>query len=201
MKPTFNTMKSLRTLLLFAILSLFISCKKSETTAATGEYYYQATIGGTAYSENIPLNNTSVNLEAGSSVGGLNDVVFSSSVANYASGRTYLLISKGVMNNYLSATNTEFKNFFAPGTYAYGSFGSNGMTINWKDPGGLIWSTDTGTADQTGSTIRIVSVTDHNGTNGTFYLKTTIEFNCKLYDGAGNRKDASGTFVGLFGKI
>lgn len=189
------------TVIMLGFLTIFASCKKSETTAATGEYYYQATIGGTAYSENIPLNNTSASLEAGSSVGGLNDVVFSSNVANYAAGRTYLLISKGVMNNYLSATNQDFKNFFAPGTYSFGSFGSNGMTINWKDPSGMIWSTDTGSTDQTGSTIRIVTVTDQSGSTGTYYIKTTVEFNCKLYDGAGNMKQASGTYVGLFGKI
>jgi hypothetical protein len=36
---------------------------------------------------------------------------------------------------------------------------------------------------------------------GTLYLKTKIEFNRKLYNDAGDVKQASGTFVGLFGKF
>jgi hypothetical protein len=192
-------MKQFSALLLLLIAFSFTSCKKSNSSDSNGEYYYDATIDGTRYSVNIPANNSNFELEAGSSLGGFNTVVFSANITDYGTNGSTLSISKGMMPDYQDATISDFKNFFTPGAYNYSDLGENGMTIQWQDPSGNFWTTE-GT-DQTGSTIRIVSIEDRPDDLGTYYMKTKVEFTCRLTDGAGNIKIASGTLVGLFGMI
>lgn len=179
---------------------LLSSCKKDDTSA-NSEYYYDASIGGEQFKEAIARNNTNSNLEAGSALLGFNDVTFAASIVNNGTNGTHLGIAKGVMHNYLDATDAQFRSFFTPGQYNYGLDPNDGFSIEWKDRNGTLWSSFEGTADQTGSTISILSITESPDAFGTLYLKTSIQFNCKLYDGNGNVKQATGTFVGLFGKI
>jgi hypothetical protein len=195
-------MKKLFVFLFLGMIFFLSSCKKSETPNNDNEsYYYDAVIGGVAYKETIPFDNTNSDLEAGSSLGGTNDVVFSANISNNGTNGTSMGISKGLFHNYLSTTEAAFKNFFAPGDYNYAPYGDDGVTLGWLDKNGTDWSTEYGTGIQTGSTFKIISITEQRSITGELYIKTTIQFNCKLYDGNGNVKQATGTFVGLFGMI
>lgn len=63
----------------------------------------------------------------------------------------------------------------------------DGVRVEWTDPLGTKWSTDRGTADQTGSNFSInenMSTGDPVGPRFTF----KVIFNCRLYDDAGNSK-------------
>jgi hypothetical protein len=102
-------------------------------------------------------------------------------------GSTELIVKKGLLYNYPSSTFTDFKNFFLPGNYSYSTSGSeNGISIEWKDPQGKVWKSDNAPRTQTGSSFNIISSEEFNF-NGNFMLvKVYAEFDCTLYDDAGN---------------
>ena len=102
-------------------------------------------------------------------------------------GATELIVKKGLLYNYPSSTFTDFKNFFMPGNYPYTtSVSNNGISIEWKDPEGKVWKSDNIPKTQTGSKFTIISSEEFNF-NGNFKLvKVYAEFNCTLYDAAGN---------------
>jgi hypothetical protein len=195
-------MKRTLFLAILTISTILSSCKKDDPSGdSNGVYYYEATIDGVKYKVSIPLDNFDPNLMAGSGIAGSDDVVFSSNISDYRANGSELGITKGVMSEYFNSTNQEFRNFFAPGNYNYSSFGQNGVTIDWLDKSGKLWSTENAPALQNGSSFKIVSIEDLPDSRGILYIKTTIQFSCKLYDEAGNVKQASGTYVGIFGKI
>ncbi len=152
----------------------------------TDEIYYKATIGGVNYFQSVTATN---NYEAGSGMGGTDDVVFGGGI-NYANpplpaGLTQMSVDKGLMHNYLSATKSQFKAFFAPGIYPYApasySLG-DGISIVWNDPLGGDWDTRDGTVDQAGSNFKIISTEDSYDAIGRYYIKVKMQFNCKLYN-------------------
>ncbi len=207
-------MKKVKLLPFLSLLLFFVSCKKDSSNNDTQEnlanaYYYEATIGGINYKEVITQNNTNQNLGLGSgfSLNG-DDATFHSEIINEQAGRTTISIGKGILYNYPTATLESFKNFFKPASYPYaqypnnnnGGLLSNGISIDWKDKTGKEWSSIFGTANQTGSTFKILSADGFLGNGQSFlYDKVTIEFTCKLYDGNGNSLPASGKYVGQFG--
>jgi hypothetical protein len=176
----------------------------------TSVYYYKATIGGINYSQNVTASN---GYEAGSGSAGVDDVSFGAGIyyANtpVPAGSTGMGVEKGVMHNYLSATNVTFKAFFTPGNYPYAPPGfhtfdnGNGVAIGWSDPSGEYWDSHAGTADQTGSTFKIISVVDSYDAIGNYYITVKMQFNCKLYNiNTGAVKQlTNGEMVGLFGKL
>jgi hypothetical protein len=195
-------MKRTLFLTILTISTIVSSCKKNDPSGdSNGAYYYEATIDGVKYKVSIPADNSDPNLVAGSGIGGSDDVVFSSNVSDYRGNASEMGISKGVMSDYINSTNQEFRNFFAPGNYSYSSLGQNGVTVDWLDKTGKLWSTENAPGLQNGSSFKIVSIEDKGNPLGILYIKTTIQFSCKLYDEAGNVKQASGTYVGIFGKI
>lgn len=170
------------------------------TPATDYSFYYQATIDGTNYKEVVTETN---GYEAGSGAGGVDDVVVSGSInlTNTTVKGTTLGIGKGTIHNYLSTSNAVFKNFFTPGTYPYSPRASAGVAIDWTDKNGVTWSTDAGSADQTGSVFKITAVEDFPSFNA-YYIKVTVEFNCKIYNDAGESKVlTNGKAVVAFGKI
>ncbi|MBK9274412.1 MAG: hypothetical protein IPM49_07715 [Flavobacteriales bacterium] len=88
----------------------------------------------------------------------------------------------------------------ALGSRSYGAFLWNqstlayevvdGVRVEWTDPLGVKWSTDRGTADQTGSSF---SINERTSTGDPFGPRFTfkVTFNCRLYDGAGNSKQVT----------
>lgn len=152
----------------------------------TDEIYYKATIGGVNYFQNVTASN---NYEAGSGMGGTDDVVFGGGI-NYANpplpaGLTQMSVDKGLMHNYLSATESQFKAFFTPGIYPYApssySLG-DGISIAWTDPLGGDWDTRDGRVDQAGSNFKIISTEDSYDAIGRYYILVKMQFNCKLYN-------------------
>jgi hypothetical protein len=169
---------------------------------AAGEFYYEATIDGVVYKEIATGTN---GYEAGSSIGGFEDVIFSSNISPATqpipANQTEFTISKGVLHNYSTATNETFKSFFAPGTYPLVTSGSDGITLSWTDGSGTLWTTDNPPGTQTGSLFTIIS-TEELPVVTDYYIKVTATFNCTLYDLNGNSITVSdGTYVGVFGKL
>ncbi|MBC7848463.1 MAG: hypothetical protein H7Y31_01945 [Chitinophagaceae bacterium] len=173
---------------------------------STGDYYYKATIGGVNYSQTVTDDN---DYEAGSGMGGMNEVVFGAGI-NYMNrplpaGFTEIGVSKGKMLDYSNATPATFTAYFSPGNYPYAppSYNDgNGIQIFWTDPTGKEWSTINGTANQTGSTFKIISVADSFDALGRVYRDVKMEFTCKLYDEAGAVKQlTNGEMFVVFGML
>lgn len=169
------------------------TCLINVTVATTGggggtpgEYYYKATIDGVNYVQDVTLSN---GFEAGSGMGGLDDVVFGGGI-NWANpptpaGKTEFAIDKGIMHNYQTATEAQFKAFFPVGnvSYAPASFSNgDGVKVYWSDPAGEHWETRDGPVDQTGSTFTIISAQGFVDLTGGYYIKVKVQFSCKLYN-------------------
>lgn len=190
------------------------TCKLTVVCSAAGsgggggaEFYYKATIDGVNYEQGV----TDVNgYEAGSGMGGVDEVAFGGGI-NWANppvpaGKTEMGVSKGLMRNYLAATEAQFKAFFAPGNYSYApsSFSQgDGVSITWTDPAGEYWDTRDGRVDQAGSTFKIISTEDARDAIGNYYVKVKMQFNCKLYNiNTGAVKTVTnGEIVVLFGML
>jgi hypothetical protein len=171
--------------------------KKDQNTASS--YYYKATIGGKAYTETATSDG---NIESGSGVDGTDDVVIFADIESHLTGGNQLSIAKGTLHGYLTATQANFKSFFAPGTYSYSQDASNGIEVSWVDADNNEWSTSLGTADQTGSKFSIVSADDDADALNKYYVKVKATFNCILYDGNGNKLAVTnGEMVGDFGPL
>ncbi|MGB4771932.1 MAG: hypothetical protein WBP58_10755 [Chitinophagaceae bacterium] len=197
-------MKKTLLLSLLTVLTFITACKKNDPATNTdSEFYYEATIDGAKYKVSAPPDNANPDFSAGSGLTALGfDATYTSNISDYRPNGTGMFVSKGILIDYLTSTDQEFRNFFAPGIYNYAPTFSEGVTIAWADKAGKIWVTDNAPEDQTGSSFRIISSEDSPGDiRGRLYVKTKIQFNCKLYDEAGNVKQASGTYVGLFGKV
>ena len=178
-----------------ALIFLAAGCSKDNTSdSAKVKFYYQATIGGADYKVEIPYDNMNANLISGANIAGMDEVVFTSYVTDLGDNGTGMIVEKGLMADYHDATTSDFKDFFGVGPHQLAIAGLHGVWIDWRDENGDIWTTKNGN-DQTGSTFNIVNVEEYDGPSE---LKVTIQFNCKLYDGLGNFKSASGTYVGVF---
>jgi|SRR5665213_1236598 len=186
--------------LAIALLSvLFFSCSKSKDSASqSGTYYFKANIGGKSYNVSATSNGT---IEAGSGVDGTDDVAIFGTIDNNTDGSEFS-ITKGLMHSFTTASQTDMKNFFKAGTYNYSAGAQNGIDISWYDANGKSWSTSSGSADQTGSNFKIVSVMDDPDAAGRYYVKVQSSFNCILYDGTGNSMLLTGgQMVGAFGPL
>lgn len=172
--------------------------------------YYRIQVGTHLhYQEATQLNG----FIAGSSVNGTDDVSLTADIGPdgppYPTNSTSLSVTKGIMHNYLSSSNIQFKSYFSPGTYnfttgpAYAPFqNGNGFHIEWTDSTGKIWTTYSGTGDQTGSAIEIISVDDSPDPIN-YYIRVKLRFTCKLYreDTGEAQQLLNGEFDGLFGKF
>lgn len=104
-------------------------------------------------------------------------------------------IDKGTYK-FVGWDSTAFTTFFAEQSWPYSPDAVNGIAIAYFDANGTKWSTDQGTANQTGSTfvIQDTKLLDFFGTN---YINVKASFNCKVYDGTGASKvitDGVGVF-------
>ena len=89
---------------------------------------------------------------------------------------------------------SEFEQFFSPGTYPIVPDNEQGVQINYKDATGVNWSSYTGLAEQPGSTFEITEMVSGE-VQGSYFVVTRGTFSCKLYNDAGDVKDCSGTFT------
>jgi hypothetical protein len=139
---------------------------------------------------------------AGSS--GTSTAEYSAYFYNTDTEDTYFSIDKGTI--YTPGTShpdtAAFRMFFAPGTVNYSSAVApahiNGIVIEHKDDSGVMWASDKGSANQTGSVFTIVS-SKQVFSFGDQQMKIYATFNCKVYDDNGNSKTlTNGKFVGYF---
>lgn len=172
------------------------------------DYYYKLIIDGKTYQQTVATNNDYI---AGSSLSSSGyEANLSASIEYYVigqssipKGQTTFKVTKGTFHGYdYNITNDSFKSFFTVGSYTViKSFADgDGITMEWLDATGAKWNTN---GDQTGSTFNIVSVTDAPNINGIFYLKTKMQFKCKLYnESTGVMKQVtSGEMISFFGHI
>jgi hypothetical protein len=197
----------------FALKAGIVTCSATmevlpadANNGGTSDYYYKITIDGKTYEQHVTMDN---NYEAGSGLGGGDDVTITASI-NYGesdppAGTTGFGVTIGMMHHYMNATNADFKAYFAPRTRVYTKDFSvaDGVNLGWTDANGEEWGTDYGTGDQTGSTFSIISFADATDLTGTLYLKTKMQFKCKLYNHTTGavKEITSGEMVGNFGKI
>jgi hypothetical protein len=80
----------------------------------------------------------------------------------------------------------DFIAMFPAGVFAYSPGSTNGVVVEYFD-GTTTWSSELGTANQTGSSFKIEAVQQETGVPS-FTLKLYITFNCNLYDGSGASK-------------
>ncbi|MEZ4937012.1 MAG: hypothetical protein R2799_05410 [Crocinitomicaceae bacterium] len=91
-------------------------------------------------------------------------------------------------NDWKALFNTGSKNYI---------FGGDGVRIA-IDEANVYWTTSSGTADQTGSTFTITSMTEKT-ISGIPHIEIEASFSCKLYDGnGGSRTLTNGYFKGQF---
>ncbi len=206
-------------LALLVIAAVVFSCKKkdkktedttnSTTTTTTGaapvidinsDPTTEFKIDGTDY-KYVQNSNTIENGTGASKNSGSVTVASYSSDFNDYNTKVYLQIEKGSMTfSGNLAANADYKAFFAPASYTYSPNALNGIAIEWWDSNNVMWSTDKGTMDQSGSAFTIISNQELNSSY--YYVKVYATFNCKLYDGNGNSKTlTNGKFVGFFGNI
>lgn len=97
-----------------------------------------------------------------------------------------------ILDTTASLNSAGYRNIIQVKSYSYGRLskgtvkGASGAYIMYHDANGIAWTSDKGTADQTGSTFIVTSYAD-NATKAPF-KKVKASFSCKLYDGLGNSK-------------
>lgn len=156
-----------------------------------GDLYYKATIGGVNYMESVTATNEYV---AVSDVSGDNDnevgiAAYISTIADPVPvGFTEMVVSKGLLTGYKTATDAQFKAFFAVGTYPFTPAGAkpfvngNGIYVTWTDKAGAQWTSFHATkAQPSGSSFKIVSVEDAIGSTGVYAVKVKMQFTCTLF--------------------
>ena len=153
----------------------------------TGDFYYKLTFDGVNYSQDVTSTN---NYIADPGVVGTSEAIFATGISynsnSVPAGKTEIGIVKGILHGY-TGTKAEFKAFFAPGNYQYGTIDiagntmtTDGVSITWIEPGGNdMWLTIDPSLQQ-GSTFKIVSATEVTDATG-YYLKVKVQFSCKLY--------------------
>ncbi|NML38989.1 hypothetical protein HHL17_17435 [Chitinophaga sp. G-6-1-13] len=188
-------------------VSVKVSGNGPDVPVPPADFYYKLTANGKDYAQEVTTTN---NYMLTSETTGGNDVLLGSGVTwagsgNVPTGKTELLMSKGMLTGFDAASNQDFKNFFQPGNYGYmimnnQTFGT-GVVLSWTDENGKTWTTLNGTTGQPNGTFTIVSTEDWPGYSGYYGVKAKMRFTCKFYDDAGASLDiTNGEMVGGFVK-
>ena len=110
------------------------------------------------------------------------------------------ILERGIIKNYSTLTQNPFQSFFTAGDYSYANLtevvppytpvSQNGFALLWVDEAGVIWRTDKGSGNQSGSKFTISNRQNmtYSWTTTPFSMRVTIDFNCKIYDDNGRSK-------------
>ncbi len=203
------------------IISFLFSCKKDNedetttpapvtpvSTAVTIESSYRITakIDGVNYSKITGDGTYRGSSGSSRSMQPLPDsssARYNSSITNAGFSTTYFWVQKGtIVFQGFEPSSAVFKSFFTPHTYPYDFDATHGISIEWNDGTGMIWSTDKGTGDQTGSNFEITDRKDFLDLTGEYYVKIKAQFNCIVYDDFGQSKTfTDGIYIGAFGNF
>lgn len=207
-------MKKIHFILLISCL-IFASCKKEEPTPTTETETPDPTPAPVTASsspqfsgkiDGVDFNYTNAYYdsylsETYVSSGEPSTFAYGFTIVNANSGAN-LSIKKGrlTLPNGGFPSNSEFASFFTVGESGYDPFLQNGVEVFMYDNLGVEWSTGNGSADQTGSTFKILeSVIDESDID--YLVKAKLSVSCKLYDESGNVKTLTdGIIVGSFRK-
>lgn len=177
------TKGSLKRFIVIAVIESEISIE-----AVPLKSYFKGIIGGIKYYVEAPTIGPD-NIPYGSS--GRDTASFSSflgpRIYPTPSGTGTISLQKGLMYNYPTSTETDFKNFFQPGAYAFypnkcRSILFPGIILFWSDSNNEGWGTQKVFGDQTGSSFTIVGIEDGHDNKGHYFVKVKSRFNCKLYN-------------------
>lgn len=200
--------KILSTLLLGSLI--LVSCKK-EDPAPTPETPTPTPTTPSVSASSAPqftgsLDGTSLSYTSGCFVGYYSGGNVASSpdpsTFNYSfelydsSFVSVIKISKGTLTvpNGGYPDNSTFGSFFPIADSSYDPSLLNGVEVSMMDGNGVEWSTKNGSADQSGSTFKILDRVE--GTyNGDYQVKVKISLSCKLYDSLGNVKNLSNAII------
>lgn len=195
-------------LLAFVVMLMalnFSSCKKKDPNnggssnsgapSITSNYYFQANINGSWVT--FQHNNTTLFAGYGSNYSATGDTIKGysefSGISDLAESNGGGIGGIGVNKLYELDSIDQF-NLFKLGTRTYGRYNSD--SIPQKFTAGVyvsylvndvLWSSDLGSGDQTGSSFTITEFIDNN-TDYTSEKIVAATFSCKLYDGNGNSK-------------
>ena len=109
-------------------------------------------------------------------------------------------LERGIVKNYSTLTQNSFQSFFTTANYSYADLkqiappftpvSQNGIALLWVDESGVIWRTDKGSDNQTGSKFTITKMQSmvYPWSASPFPTRVVAEFNCKIYDDAGRSK-------------
>lgn len=200
-------MKKLYKLKVAAITAIIVvtgisSCKKEESTPTptpttttnppvpTSNLYFQATINGTAVSfqDGVGGYGAGGGSESGSEPSGWQEGQSSMVTKAFS---TQNLGGIHIMKAFVYEPSiTQIESMFAVQSYPYGKLspstnidGEDGARVFYYDNSGVEWTTDLGTADQTGSTF---SITEHIVNEaGVSHRISKVTFNCTLYNSTG----------------
>ena len=177
------------------------SCKKKDNTPATttntttlppvtSNFYFQAVINGTAisYQDGVAGYADGGGDEGGSEPSGWQEA--------QNSELTVPLATKNTAGFYImkaftyQPTNTQIDSMFIVKSYSYGkesmstsTDGTDGAKVYYIDANGVEWTTDLGSANQTGSTFNITE--NVVNTDGYSHHISKATFSCKLYNASG----------------
>ena len=135
-------------------------------------------------------------------------------IHQYASAGTYLTTLS--LTDAAGNTNTQRANINVPSTFGCAAFfhpstlntvldplDLKGITIEWTDPSGKLWTSNNDQQTSANSSFKIVSVENYlNNEDGEPTKKLQVEFSCKLYNGTNSidLKNAKSTIAVAYKK-
>lgn len=106
---------------------------------------------------------------------------------NILTGNYVMEFHKGTFKHMIPSDSADFTDFFPKQTIPYSIDAEDGIMIRFYDGTGTLWSTDQGSANQTGSVFKIDDRKPFLFASEK-YIKVKFSFNCKVYDGSGASK-------------
>lgn len=120
--------------------------------------------------------------------GATKERIYSASVGKYDPGTEHIGVKLGTLvvpGTYtLAEIHPEFHSFVEVAYYPFSAGAAAGVAIFYMDASGMVWSSDAGTADQTGSTF-VITYTEDSMSGSTVTERFKAHVNCKLYNGLG----------------
>jgi hypothetical protein len=189
----------LMTATMFAVCSMFAlsSCDKEEddnTPIAEGTFYFEADMDGKSLylPEGKDGYTSKAFVQTEATTAGCTEIQFMQ-VAKSNDIKKSIEIAFIEQRNSCTTDCTQSKAMLQTGDYSFGRLETfsdkpmqDGVVIRYTDIYGKVWSTDFGTADQSNSSFNVTKVSA-NTADSKSQLLATAEFNCTLYDKAGNQ--------------
>jgi hypothetical protein len=172
----------------------------SDTTgnpASDSTYYYSFTLDSISYTQSFDVNGYSIGTFAGNQ-GNTGSVILAPGEGIF-SGPSILDTTSfdEVIGNIPSGVTLQaFYDSLRPRALQYTKGDSGGVIIAWDDPHNVLWKSNMGTADQTGSNFIITSTSYSN--SDSVIINVSASFNCNLYDNAGDMKTITNGHTRMF---